>query len=568
MIKLMFRAAVVILLSNASIYSQTPEIEWVRPIYGTTATAPLSATVTDMCTDADGNTYLTGEFRNEIKFGPITLPGTSEAALFLAKYNAEGTPLWAVKITANAPTAFSAFGNSAKVDADGLGNVYLCANFEAASIDFNNGVVLNQHCTNNCREGFLVKLNGQGVFQFIKSLHAASGEPFNVAGVVAAADGKHYLTGSFTGTELWLQGGANIGGITEDAFFVVQYNAAGGAEWVAFLPPNTGVPDATAIAISPDGERIAITGRYTDAQINFGNGAVTSSTSNSKQFVVWFNTSGQPMGAGTLGAASIEVFDISVNADYKVWAACDFSGSLTWNDANITNINGTNAAAALVAVGAAQTGQLVAYVGFNGNSYPLNTFTIGPDDKFYTGGTTREMLSPGGINLGFQGCADIVLSGGVGTTANWVKSIGGTGCEIIQNDYYGTLMDTDENGNLYICGHFQNGASAGGSAIPGNGLWVGKFSTGPVGVDDNVMADKQLLLSPNPASGIIQISAPGFSDSGLIKIYDCYGKQIVEKQLEGDNISFNVSDWQSGIYFVTLINEKGTVMQSAKLVVE
>ena len=389
-----------------------------------------------------------------------------------------------------------------------------------------------------------------------------------MAGVAAAPDGKHYLTGSFTGTEVWLQGGANIGGITKDAFYLVQYNASGGAEWVALLPDNSGNPEATAIAISPDGERIAVMGRYTDPQLYFGNTAYASSNSNSKQFVVWYSAAGQPLGAGTIGAASIEVFDFAVTADYRVWAACDFSGDLTWNDGNITAIGGTNSRAALISVAAAQTGQLISSIGFNGNSYPLNTFTIGPDGKFFTGGTSRETLTAGGATLGFQGCADLVLSGGSGITPTWAKTIGGAGCEIIQNDYYGSLMDTDEDGNLYVCGHFENGATAGGNTVPGNGLWLGKFSAGPVGVDDNVLTDKQLSLSPNPATGMVRISGPGFSGSGLISIFDGHGKRIAQKQVDGNDCFFNVSEWTSGIYFTTLINEKGAVMQSAKLVVK
>ena len=168
MFKLIFRTAVIILLSTTAMHAQAPDIEWVKAIFGSSPNAPLAATLTDICTDADGNTYLTGEFRNELKFGAITLTGNSEAALFLAKYNSGGTPIWAVKVTANTPTTFSAFTYSAKVDADGIGNVYLSANFEAASLDFGNGTTLNRTCNDNCREGFLARFNGSGVVQFVK----------------------------------------------------------------------------------------------------------------------------------------------------------------------------------------------------------------------------------------------------------------------------------------------------------------------------------------------------------------------------------------------------------------
>ncbi|NTW00708.1 MAG: type VI secretion system baseplate subunit TssG, partial [Oscillochloris sp.] len=49
--------------------------------------------------------------------------------------------------------------------------------------------------------------------------------------------------------------GANIGGIADDGYFTALYNASGGAEWIAFLNPNSGTPNVTGIAMSDDGER-------------------------------------------------------------------------------------------------------------------------------------------------------------------------------------------------------------------------------------------------------------------------------------------------------------------------
>lgn len=219
-------------------FAQAPQFAWVKPIFGASPTAALESFITDLSTDRAGNTYLTGEFQNQINFGNITLNGNGDdATLFVAKYSPAGTPLWAKKATPEVPAGTSAFfSGSSKIDVDSLGNIYWCGNFIAASLDFGGGLTVTTHCSNGCQEGFFVKLNTDGDILFAKSLHASIGNPFSVTGVAVDAAGRHYLAGSFTGTELWLQGGANIGGITRDGFFTVQYAPAGNAEWVAFYP--------------------------------------------------------------------------------------------------------------------------------------------------------------------------------------------------------------------------------------------------------------------------------------------------------------------------------------------
>ena len=69
--------------------------------------------------DDDGNTYITGEFQNQIQFGDTTLEGGIFSDVFVAKLDSKGDVLWAKD-----------FGNSGsdrveEIVVDDEGNSYL-----------------------------------------------------------------------------------------------------------------------------------------------------------------------------------------------------------------------------------------------------------------------------------------------------------------------------------------------------------------------------------------------------------------------------------------------------------
>ncbi|MCC6410045.1 MAG: hypothetical protein IT270_00215, partial [Saprospiraceae bacterium] len=308
------------LLLQQTAMAQTPMFSWANAMQGANPSDPSTAEITDLDTDPAGNTYITGEYRNDLHLGGTVLTGNNNAAFFLAKYSPDGVLLWAKKVVQAQPEDGLDFNSFAQISTDDAGNVYWSGNYEAASLDFGNGTTITRTCTNGCQEGFLVKTDAAGTIVFAKALHASGGEDFTIAGVAAANSGVHVVSGSFKGTELWLQGGANIGGIADDGYFTALYNAAGGAEWIAFLNPNSGIPNVTGIAMSDDGERIAVVGNYSDSLLNFGNSAVTASFSNNKRFAVWYNKVGQPMGAGTLSSTvNVDIYDIRLDDTYKLW---------------------------------------------------------------------------------------------------------------------------------------------------------------------------------------------------------------------------------------------------------
>lgn len=69
--------------------------------------------------DAKNNIYLTGNFRNKIKFDSIALEGNNKGTAFLAKYDSGGNAQWATKVEG------SGYSNGSGSTVDQKGNVYI-----------------------------------------------------------------------------------------------------------------------------------------------------------------------------------------------------------------------------------------------------------------------------------------------------------------------------------------------------------------------------------------------------------------------------------------------------------
>lgn len=558
-----------LLCGTCTLFAQAdPSFGWVKPVYGATQTTALQAAFTDLETDASGNTYLTGEFIGQLNFGSgVSLTGNaSDPTLFLVKYGADGTPLWAKKGAPATPAAPFTFNRSCKIATDAAGNVYWSGDFITNSVDFGNNVIVTRSCTNDCSEGFLLKFDGAGSLVFQKNIRAKLGEQLHLAGVAADAQGRHYLTGSYTGNELWLQGGANIGGLTTQGFFLAAYNASGNAEWIAFTTDESIVPSTQSIKVSPDGNRIVIAGNHGAGTLNFSNGAIVNSTASKNRFVLWYSVMGAPMGVNSVNSDQfVEIFDVAVDSSYTAFATCDFSGTLKDKQGTTLYSSSTERTAAMLLMtpdGVAAAGNIIPHTL---SALPTNTIAIAPSTTIFLGGLSGEPLTvPGFGTLGNSGCLDAVIQGnGNSLPVAVFGNVGGSGCERIDNIYFGSMMAPDAEGNLMVAGVFENGGSFGTDNFNGNGLWVAKMYTGLVATSEPGESSG-IAIQPNPSSGLVQISFPE-NASGQCRIFSTTGQLMSEADVQS-SISVQVENWPSGLYLVEFLNKQGKMVREKLLV--
>lgn len=147
-----------------------------------------------METDADGNAYVTGYFSSfQLTFGSVTITNTGGDDIYVVKYDASGTALWAQK--AGGVT----YDYSYDVSVDNEGSVFLTGNFQSPTSTFGTITLTN---TTTYADFYVVKYNAAGEVQWAKN-----GESSDYAfgrGCGAGSDGNVYVTGLFGNSTLTL----------------------------------------------------------------------------------------------------------------------------------------------------------------------------------------------------------------------------------------------------------------------------------------------------------------------------------------------------------------------------
>ena len=74
----------------------------------------------------------------------------------------------------------------------------------------------------------------------------------------------------------------------------------------------------------------------------------------------------------------------------------------------------------------------------------------------------------------------------------------------------------------------------------------------------NIIANTQLIVYPNPATDLLNISMSNASfKNSSISISSVSGQQIMNLTMNGANAQVNIEDLSNGVYFVTVANENG-----------
>lgn len=141
---------------------------WGRSIGGTNADLGNS-----VATDSSGNVYLTGQFigTTDLDPGPGTYSLTSNGSydLFVMKLDSSGNFEWA----ASAGSSAMEFSQCITVDDDG--NVYVAGLFEN-TVDFDPGAGIYNLTMNGTRDGFVLKLDTDGNFEWATAVGSAGSD--------------------------------------------------------------------------------------------------------------------------------------------------------------------------------------------------------------------------------------------------------------------------------------------------------------------------------------------------------------------------------------------------------
>jgi len=235
---------------------------WVRSAGGTDEDTP-----TGLVVDSIGNCYITGYYNSpSINFGiyPLVNSGGGNSDIFVAKYDPEGTALWARSATGTT----GGIEVSRSIAVDKLGNSYITGNFNSDSVKFD-GIVLEKVSNINM---YIAKLAPNGAVAWANRANC-NGDSYGYS-VAVDPENNCYATGSFKNT-------LQIGDTTFTSagyrdIFTVKYDPANTVLW-ATAAGSTADDEPYAVATDYLGY-CYLTGIYKSPTISFGSWPLTNNS--------------------------------------------------------------------------------------------------------------------------------------------------------------------------------------------------------------------------------------------------------------------------------------------------
>jgi hypothetical protein len=304
-------------------YDSNGMLVWAKAARGTSGEEAFGIAV-----DSSGNSYMTGFFLGSTTFGQgeaneTTLTSTS-IDIFVAKYNSNGTLVWAKSAGGTAVDQGSGIG------VDSSGNSYVTGEF-AGTITFGPGEANQTMLTSTGNSDvFIAKYDSNGALLWAKR----GGGNFTTKGFAIAVDssGNSYVTGYFVVATTFGHGEATPTTLTSagsEDIFVAKYDSNGALLW-AKRAGGTNADHGAGIAVDNSGNSYVTGGSRLSA--TFGEGEANETTlmsaGNHDIFVAKYSSSGLLIWAKRAGGTTLdEGFAIAVDSSGNSYVTGMFTGS-------------------------------------------------------------------------------------------------------------------------------------------------------------------------------------------------------------------------------------------------
>ncbi len=269
-------------------YDPNGEVLWVRH-----GTGPQSQQDGCVATDAEGNVFISGAFYGSITLGTSTLTSAGVVDIFLAKYAADGTLLWAT-------SAGSAAGDApTDMASDGDGGVVLTGSFSGQTLQFGSTVLQNVNPEHS--DAFLVRYDANGNVLWARS--AGSMLADRGRGVATDAAGNVVLAGYFQGATLHIgtteldNADANLSDV-----FLAKYDPEGNLLW-ALSAGGERHDESRDVAVDGNDD-ILLCGQFNGPSLGIGGEELTNSSGEGDFYDVFlakYHADGTPVWARSGG---------------------------------------------------------------------------------------------------------------------------------------------------------------------------------------------------------------------------------------------------------------------------
>jgi hypothetical protein len=473
---------------------------------------PNNDYISGISSDGNGNIYVVGEFHNEIRLDTISLSNPGRWSIYIAKYNHNGSIVWAKAAVQATDSISDLFSKGIVVDKSG--SVVIAGNL-LGSANFGDSI----HKSIGASDIYLAKYSANGLLQWVRTAGGSGTNNFNqnIANALSIDSmGNYYISGRYVSMAKFDT--ITITSVQLNEFFIAKYNADGNVVW-AKSGGGDGIHTGLGLCSAADGTTYAC-GQFF-GHLTIDGFTLDSGDPEQKMFIAKFTPDGKTEWAKKVGTGgyygsardiaidnsgntyltgyyragiSIGGNDFSYNNNYKyatLVATYDPSGEVKW----AMSTGGSDQAGSGNKIGVDSASDIILVGSYSGNT------TLGDVTLPHPPGNNTFLAKLSG-----QG------------SVIWTKTIDGNGANS------GAALSL-KRGDIYIAGNYQDTIAFGNIIIKTAGIqdaYVAKLTESTESVD--VERPKELApFYPNPASVVIRSS-----ESRLYVLTDMLGRQVFQ----------------------------------------
>jgi hypothetical protein len=544
----MFKKLLFLPLVCAASFVNAQNFDWAAQFSGNNYAQNLAVT-----TDNDGNVFTTGYFSGIVDFDPGVGTSNLSAAggdIFVSKLDASGALVWVKQI--------GSIGDEIgwAIATDNSSNVYVTGSF-LGTVDFDPGAGTASVASVNANDVFVLKLAGNGDFDWVKTFGSMDNEEGNCIKVDASEN--VYISGIFNNGPIDMDPGAgtfNLSGFYDT--FILKLDVNGDFVWAKKFTNPIDIVHIYGFEFDDSGN-IYTTGRFNDIT-NFDTGAGTTELTPvgaADIFVCKLDASGDLVWVKQISGSDYEeAYGIDLDATNNIYITGYFGGTVDFDPGAATENLTSEGDDDIFVCKLNPAGEFVWAEKFgSGNADRAEDLVINSIGNIYIGGAFggvvdfdptagTNILTAGGLYDGF--CLKLNSDG----TVLSAMQIGGSETDWIQS------LAIDPTNNVFMTGWFGGTADLDPTATTANFTTVGsmdgfvvKLAMDDAGISDNNQS--YLTLYPNPAT--TQITVQTGENIEAILIYNLLGELVHSSTTK----TISIENLENGVYVVAIKTVNG-----------
>ncbi len=522
--------------------------------------------------DHKGNIYIVGEFdsKNLNVGGHIISKGNTVHDLvlnvFLIKYNADGTVIWAKSFKAQDHAAI------AGIDIDLENNIILSIYADNNYLDLDSVRVYSKKASNMV----IAKYSEHGKLIWAKSL-GCDNVLDGIGGLVVDSDNNFYISGYYGATIYDDDGNIIVERSMKDAYegYVMKFNIQGKVLWLKSIYGPKG-EIIRAMSIDKD-QNIILQGTFSGKTMSIDNFTIQNS-SNLITFEIYYNDiffakldkDGKTIWLKSFKGKGDEYSGVKISIDHEdnIYLNGVFDSDTIYFSKmkyEIKNkLNPLNQIDIFYSKYDPNGNLLWAKVLNNGiTELDRIMIEVEPNGNFFLGTTYDNTVFKTG---------DLVLPENKGLNDVFILYCDSEGNVLSHNSYGGKDLEwiidlaKDQNDNLYILGSYGSDSLTIGSDLLVNSntdrsgdLYLTKLIKDSLTLIRPIVKSKSISVYPNPASNDLFLTIPNHWDENIniiISLIDYLGKEIKlsSEKISKYEYSINTKLLNNGVYYLKIIS--------------